>query len=708
MSRFGTFVLCPKPGRLFHQKWRPGSGKERKRFSKDRINKLVKILHKIQQNREHRGMPRDLVLGNGNVLINFDHGMNMRDLFYPGVGMDNHIAGHRCGIGFWEDGYFSWLDEGAWDKKPGYQEDTLVTEVQASNHALGLTVQLQDAVHYRCDLFLRRLRIANPGSRLRTIRIFFYHDLSLNGSEVGDTALYDPALNAVCHYKRDRCFLIGGLAQGRGIFQYATGLKRFGTAEGTWRDAEDGWLEGNPIAHGSVDSSISFELLLQPGAGDDLWYWIAMGRSFDGVRRIHSMVLDLGPAALLEETASFWRRWVHKQDRGSADLPDRVGSLFRRSLLVVRTQCDNRGAILAANDTDIMTTARDHYSYMWPRDGAMIAMGLDRAGYPEIPLRFFEMCVRVLSEDGYYFQKYNADGTPGSSWHPWVGDGARQLPIQEDETALVIHAMWCHYLIYRDYERMEAFYRGMIRRAADFLECFRHPGLKLPLESYDLWEERRGIFSFTAAAVHAGLKAAANFAELFGDLHRSSVYRRAAREVREGMERHLYCSSLGRFLRGACLRGDELVPDQTLDASLYGLFAFGVFPAGDPRVARTMEAVEEGLWVKTRVGGLARYTGDWYFRKSDDIEKVPGNPWFLTTTWLAEWYTARAGNRGELERARKLLEWVAEHSMESGILPEQVHPYSGKPLSVAPLTWSHGAFILAVINYLDRFRELDA
>ena len=32
-------------------------------------------------------MPRDLVLGNGNVLINFDHGMNMRDFFYP-VGRD--------------------------------------------------------------------------------------------------------------------------------------------------------------------------------------------------------------------------------------------------------------------------------------------------------------------------------------------------------------------------------------------------------------------------------------------------------------------------------------------------------------------------------------------------------------------------------------------------------------------------------------------
>ncbi len=650
-------------------------------------------------------MPRDLVVGNGNVLINFDHGVNMRDLYFPMVGMDNHIAGHRCSIGFWEDGCFSWLDEGTWDKKLGYQDDALVTLVQASNFALGLDVQLQDAVHYRHDIFLRRLQLTNLESRTRKIRIFFNHDFSLGGFDVGDTALYDPALGVIYHYKRDCCFLINGLAQGKRIFQYATGLKRFGSAEGTWRDAEDGWLEGNPIAHGSVDSSISLEMNLEPGAGDSLWYWIAMGKNFQEVQDLNSLVFEREPSALLEETASYWRNWVHKRDWDFADLPPQVSDLFKRSLLVVRTQCDNRGAILAANDTDILMTARDHYSYMWPRDGAMIAIGLDRAGYPEIPLQFFRMCVQILSEGGYYLHKYNADGTLGSSWLPWVRNGEPQLPIQEDETALVIHAMWQHYNLYRDYEEMESFYHGMIRKAADFLEHYRHPVWKLPLESYDLWEERRGVFSFTSAAVCAGLTAAANFAELFGD-SRGSAYRQAAREVREGMEQFLYSSNCGRFLRGVYIEGDQLAPDLTLDASLYGLFSFGVFTADDPRVVRTMEAVQDSLWVKTRVGGLSRYTGDWYFRKSEDPAKVPGNPWLLTTIWLGEWNTAKARSREELVLARGLLEWVADHRMESGILPEQIDPYSGQPLSVAPLTWSHGAYILAVVNYLDRYRDL--
>ncbi len=39
----------------------------------------------------------------------------------------------------------------------------------------------------------------------------------------------------------------------------------------------------------------------------------------------------------------------------------------------------------------------------------------------------------------------------------------------------------------------------------------------LPKESFDLWEERRGIFTFTTAATLAGLNAAAKLGHVFKD-----------------------------------------------------------------------------------------------------------------------------------------------------------------------------------------------
>lgn len=190
----------------------------------------------------------------------------------------------------------------------------MVTLVKARNLALGLTVVINDTVHYRYHIFLRKMTIKNLEKRARIIRIFFNHDFSLGGFDVDNTALYDPTLKAVYHYKRNRYFLVNGTAQGKGIFQYATGLKRFGTAEGTWRDAEDGWLEGNPIAQGSVDSTISFEVALDPVAAETLWYWLVMGENFREVRELNYRVLDQGPEFLLEDTKNYWYHWVNKQD----------------------------------------------------------------------------------------------------------------------------------------------------------------------------------------------------------------------------------------------------------------------------------------------------------------------------------------------------------------------------------------------------------
>lgn len=655
-------------------------------------------------------MPRALVLGNGNVLINFDGKLNMRDLFYPVVGMDNHVGGQHCSIGFWDEGSFSWLGEEAWQRRLGYQKDTLVTLVQAVNDSLGLELVISDAVHPRYNLFIRQMEIMNWKNWPRRLRIFFTHDFSLSGTDVGDTALYDPVSRGVCHYKRSIYLLANGLAQGKGIFQYATGRKRFRGAEGTWRDAEDGWLEGNPIDHGSVDSTISFEIRLEARENENLWYWITLGDQITAVRELNNLVRDRGPECLILETKDYWRNWVNRNNWNFGDLPEKVRTLFKQSLLIMRTQCDNRGAILAATDSEVLATARDHYSYIWPRDAALVAMALDRAGFPEIPARFFRLSARMITDGGFNLQRYNADGTPGSSWYPLIRDGEEQLPIQEDETALVNCALWHHYRHYRDYEAIAPFYWDLVKKIADFLNQFRDPNTKLPLPSYDLWEERRGIFSFTTATVYAGLIAAANLGELFGDTRSAEIYRQGAREVREGMARYLYNDKLGRFLRGVYLSrrdsGRELVPDFTLDASLYGLFAFEAFAADDPRVVRTMTAVQESLRVKTRVGGIARYTGDWYFRMSEDIENVPGSPWFITTLWLAEWYIAKAKIKDDLAFARKILEWVVDHAMESGVLSEQIHPYTGEPLSVAPLTWSHSTFVMAVAGYLEKLQAL--
>ena len=69
--------------------------------------------------------------------------------------------------------------------------------------------------------------------------------------------------------------------------------------------------------------------------------------------------------------------------------------------------------------------------------------------------------------------KYNPDGSLGSSWHSWVDGDKIQLPIQEDETALVLDALWKHYDKYGDDDLMiEKMYKKFIIIAFLFVCVF--------------------------------------------------------------------------------------------------------------------------------------------------------------------------------------------------------------------------------------------
>lgn len=644
------------------------------------------------------------------MLLNFDRYLNLRDFYYPYVGMENHVGGFKCSLGIWADGRSSWLDDGSWEIKLRYQPGTLVYEGEATNYYLGLRLVLSGTVHHLRNFYLVHCRVYNLRGESREIKLFFHQDFSLGGNDVGDTVLFDPISNAILQYKRNFYLLIGGQVKGKepGFDQFTTGLKRFGHHEGTWRDIEDGLLAGQPIAQGSVDSTIGFNLRLGEGEVAEVYYWIAVGSDLYQARTEQDYILTRFPEDIIQEVAAYWRNWLAKGEMNFADLSEELVELYRTSLLIIRTHVDNRGAIIAASDTDIMVTNRDHYAYLWPRDGALIADVLAEAGYPELSFIFYRLCPRLLTPEGYFWPKYHPDGSVGSSWHPWWQKGRFQLPIQEDETALVIWALTRYLLSKKELEPVKELYEDLIVPAAHFLAHYRDPYLGLPLPSYDLWEERLGIFTFTAATVSAALQGAAGCARLMGDLPRALCWEEAAAEVKRGIHNYLYHHDLGRYVRGLYQGEDNrYLLDTTYESSVAALYLCELFPVDNERVERTMESTAAALQVRTGVGGIARYHGDYYFRRSDDLANVPGNPWFVTTFWLAEWQIRRARSRAELQAVKHYLEWANRYKLPSGVLAEQLHPYSGEPLSVAPLIWSHAAYVKTVLSYCQKYFNVD-
>ncbi|BCS93717.1 glycoside hydrolase family 15 protein [Metallosphaera javensis (ex Sakai et al. 2022)] len=580
-------------------------------------------------------MTRSIVLGNGKLTTLFDTNYLMKELYFP-LSIDNHL--HTGRIGFLTRSGFHWFHD--LNPEISYEPETLVSS--ASVTIDGESVMVTDTVDLAYPILIRRI------SRKRG-RVFFAWDFHINGIEYGDTALFDPSSNSIIHYKRDKWFLF---SCGVEPFQYATGYKETGSYQGTWKDCEDGELSNNPIAQGAVDSAVSFEV------NDSIACWLVGGRSYRDVISLHEYVMERGGERILDRTRKYWKAWLIKAKYNE----------IKRSLLTIASHWQENGALPASLDTDIMRFNRDNYNYVWHRDAAFAIIAMALSGYEDLSRKFFQFS-RPLLFRGYLFQKYTVDGHWGSTWHPWTG---KYLPIQEDETALMIYALWVHFSIFKDVDFIKELYRPGVKAAADFLCSYLDDDGEHVLPSYDLWEERYGVHFFTGAAVYAGLISASRFASFFGEEDVSIKYITVAESIKKGLDNFW----LGDHFARSVIDGKI---DPTVDSSTV-LGSLLVYPASDPHVKATRETAEKKLKVND---GIARYEGDQYLRDGD----VP-NPWFITTLWVAQELIAE----GENEKALEYIRWVEKNSLKTGIIPEQITP-SGKYPSVSPLVWSHAELV---------------
>ncbi len=644
---------------------------------------------------------RSLILSNGSFLVAIDQYAEVRDIYFPYIGLENHVQGalqHRVGV--FIDGRCSWLSEDPeWQISIKSGDDSLTGHTVARHQALGVELTFTDVVYNEKPIFVRNICVKNLAEQSRSIRLYLGHQFEISQSSYASTGYYDPATHSIIHYRGQRAFLVHGLLDGEPFTDYAVGLLGYGNNVGTHIDAEDGQLSKNAVEHGSVDSIIGFYHTYEPHEKKTVEYWLTAGESIEAVTQLHHYVIQKTSHHLIQSTTDYWKAWSSRYLWSFHGLNEKQRSLFKKSLLLVRAHVDVHGGIVASADTDQLNYGKDTYSYVWMRDGSYAALALDRAGYHDAMERFFSFANETITEEGFFMHKYLPDGSLGSSWHPWVKNGIPQLPIQEDETAMVIYALANHYRHSRDLEFLETIYNSLVQKAANFLVSYRHTDTHLPLPSYDLWEEHHGIATYTAASVYGALIAASELACLLGKREDEIRYTTAASELRDAILTHLYDEHEGMFSKR--LNGVTGEMDHTPDISApYGIFLFGVLPPGDPRLVRAFEKTVGAL--RSGSLGIARYAYDGYYASQPGVP----NPWFVTTLWYAEYCIARATSKEDLQEVRAIFTWVAEHALESGALSEQLDPHSGMQRSVSPLVWSHATYVTTVIAYLDKLESL--
>ena len=639
------------------------------------------------------------------MLISFDMRGQVKDFYFPYVGLENQAGSlftHRIGV--WVENQFSWLDDQGWEVHINYQEETLVSDIQVLNYTLQVRIDFNDAVYNEKNIFIRKATIHNLSDRERQIKLFFHQEFEIFESYRGDSGFFDPVKNVVIHYKGRRVLLINAICGRESFDEYSVGNFGIEGKEGTFKDAEDGQLSKNPVEHGRVDSVIGVGPKIAPHSQKEIYYWICAAKSLNEAHEMNLYVLEKGPEYLMGTTRDFWRAWVNRQPFHFQSLDSSVARLFKKSMLIMRTHVDNRGAIIASGDTDVLYHGKDTYSYVWPRDAAIIAMALDKTGDAPVVKKFFEFCNEVISDEGYFWHRYRADMSLGSSWHAWIRNGKPELPIQEDETASIIIALWQYYNLSKDLEFIEQIYNSLIKKSAEFMVVHRDDSTGLPKPSFDLWEQRFGMHTYTASTVFGALMNAAKFAALLGKTEAETRYTTAARQIQDAIVKYLYDEKEGYFYKCITIENGKTVIDKQLDiSSVYGVTRYGIMPASDDRLSKAWKKTEDELEIGRKTGGLVRYKDDFYLRAVPDSI---GNPWFITTLWKAQYHIMTAKNEQDLMVVKDILNWTVRYSLASGVLSEQINPDTGELISVAPLIWSHAEFVTTVLNYLEKLEEL--
>jgi len=122
-----------------------------------------------------------------------------------------------------------------------------------------------------------------------------------------------------------------------------------------------------------------------------------------------------------------------------------------------------------------------------------------------------------------------------------------------------------------------------------------------------------------------------------------------------------------------------------LDAAALLLPRYGLLPADDPRLVRTVEAVRHHL--SAGDGLIRRYVAD---------DGLPGSEGAFTA--CSFWLVDCLARQQRLDEARAIFEGVAAHASDVGLLSEEICPMSGELLGNYPQAFTHLALIRAATS----------
>lgn len=223
----------------------------------------------------------------------------------------------------------------------------------------------------------------------------------------------------------------------------------------------------------------------------------------------------------------------------------------------------------------------------------------------------------------------------------------------------------------------------MINKAVDYLKLYVEDILSKELKfhkSYDLWEEYEGICLYSLSSIYAAFKAAIKINIV---LSISGKENQLLDEYSLKLKQYVL-ENFNKEIK-TLVRNLE---DTRMDISIIGACVpFGMLEPDSREIVNTVQKME--MTIRTYTGGFLRYEYDNY---------VGGNPWVISTLWMALYYI----EMDERNKALECFNFVLKTAGEHGFLAEQIDNVTLKSKWVIGLSWSHAMFVIVLQKMLEK------
>jgi GH15 family glucan-1,4-alpha-glucosidase len=386
--------------------------------------------------------------------------------------------------------------------------------------------------------------------------------------------------------------------------------------------------------------------------------------------------------AFREETEAHWQQWT----RRLAIPPEWQEAVLRAAITLKLCTFEETGAIVAAMTTSIpeapLSGRNWDYRYCWLRDAFFVVRALNSLSEVDTMEHYLRYLANIVGQakEGHLQPVYGIaleqrlDEREIASLAGYRGMG----PVRTGNQAFehLQHDVYGNVVL----ATTQAFFdRRLLRPATDQdfvrLERVGEQAFRVyATADASMWElrTRERIHTSSALMCWAACDRLARIAEHRALPERARLWQDRAAEIRRAIEERAFDASRGSFM--------ESFGGSDVEAGLLLMAEVGFLPAGDPRFAGTVAAIEKRL---KRGSHFFRYAA------ADDFG-LPSTAFNICTFWYID-ALARLGRR---EEAREMLEGMLASRNHVGLLSEDIDPASGEHWGNYPQTYS----LVGIIN----------